>query len=197
ATALMCFGLAELVSRGFDSFPNLIRKGDFDRILLRPRSTFLQAMTIRFHLHRLSRVVGGGILLTVCLSLEGIRLSPLDALMLLQAVVAGWLTYTGVFIFICAVSFFTIQPLDWMYVFTNGSYQVAKVPYPYLPAWLKRMFTVAVPMFLFCYYPLAAICGWGEPYWMGFLALPAGAAFFLLSKLSWNIGVRHYGSTGS
>ena len=197
ALALLCFGLSELFSRGFDYFPGLIRKGEFDRILLRPRSTFLQAMTLRFQLHRLARVIGGGTLLGICLSLEGVRLSPADVLMLLQAIAAGFLTYTGVFLFICTVSFFTIQPLDWMYVFTNGSYQVTKVPYPYLPAWLRRMFTLIMPMFLFCYYPLAAICGWGEPYWMGFLALPAGAAFFLASKLFWNLGVRHYGSTGS
>lgn len=41
------------------------------------------------------------------------------------------------------------------------------------------------------------MCGWGEPYFTGFLALPAGAAFLGLSSLVWKIGVKHYTSTGS
>ena len=41
------------------------------------------------------------------------------------------------------------------------------------------------------------ICGWGEPYALGFAALPAGAAFFALCYAFWRFGVRHYKSTGS
>lgn len=36
------FALAEAWPRGFDTFHNLVRTGDFDRIFLRPRSAFLQ-----------------------------------------------------------------------------------------------------------------------------------------------------------
>src|SRR6476620_10423956 len=36
------FAIADALSRGFDWFGNLVRSGDFDRVLLRPRSTILQ-----------------------------------------------------------------------------------------------------------------------------------------------------------
>lgn len=197
ALALHCFGLAELFARGLDIFPGAVRKGDFDRLLLRPRALLLQAATLRFHLHRLARVVGGLILMIACMVVEGVRLSLLDCLIVLQAILGGTLIYTSVFLIVATVSFFTISTLDWMYVFTNGSYQVAKVPFRYLPAWLQRMFTLIMPMFLFSYFPLASICGWGEPYWMGFLALPSAIVFFLVALVFWRIGVRHYASTGS
>ncbi|MGF7142480.1 ABC-type uncharacterized transport system permease subunit [Anaerotaenia torta] len=54
-----------------------------------------------------------------------------------------------------------------------------------------------MPMLLISYYPASVICGWGEPLPLGFLSLPSGAAFLLLSLTVWRIGVRHYTSTGS
>lgn len=195
--ALCCFGLAELFGRGLDYFPSLVRDGSFDRILLRPRSTLLQAVTLRFHLHRLMRVLGGGALTIYCLRGLRVAVGPTEALMLLLAVLAGALTYVSVFLIASGIAFFTIQPLDWIYIFTNGSYQVAKVPPTYLPSWLRGLFIFAVPMFPFCHFPLSAVCGWGAPYWQGFAALPAAALFFAVSWLLWRHGVRHYAGTGS
>ena len=36
------FGIAEIIGRGFDTFSDMIKSGDFDRFLVRPRSTTLQ-----------------------------------------------------------------------------------------------------------------------------------------------------------
>lgn len=195
--ALMCFGLSELVARGLDCFPPLIRSGEFDRMLLRPRSLFLQAMTVRFHLNRVTRVAGGGLIVFFTLRAQGVVLGPLDALVLLLAAVGGVLTYMGAFVISCSVAFFTVAPVDWINIFTNGSNQVAKLPPQFLPGWIRSLFLYIFPMFPFCYYPAAAVCGWGEPYALGFLALPAGALFFLVSLIFWRFGARHYQSTGS
>ena len=73
--ALFAFGLAELFARGLDFFPQLVRGGEFDRMLLRPRSLLLQSMATRFHLNRLARVVGGLALLIVSLRTQGVVLA--------------------------------------------------------------------------------------------------------------------------
>ena len=58
--AVTSFGLAEVFCRGFDYFPwRMIRSGDFDRLLLRPRSLFTQVAASYFHLHRIPRPVTG------------------------------------------------------------------------------------------------------------------------------------------
>jgi ABC-2 type transport system permease protein len=59
------------------------------------------------------------------------------------------------------------------------------------------MFTFFMPMLVISYYPASAVCGWGESYIKGLLALPAGAAFFAFSMFVWRFGVMHYKSTGS
>jgi ABC-2 type transport system permease protein len=197
ALAVASFGLAELFFRGFDSFPwRLLRTGDFDRMLLRPRSLFVQVAAAFFHVHRLARVGGALVAVFWALGRMGVTLNPMDYVILLLALTGGTLIYGGIFVITSGVEFFTIQGLDWIYIFSNGSYQVTRCPFDYLPKALKAFFTFAMPMFVISYYPAAAICGWGA-YWQGFLALPAGMLFLLVSLGVWRFGVRHYKSTGS
>jgi ABC-2 type transport system permease protein len=118
-------------------------------------------------------------------------------LVLLSSLLGGALMYSGVFVFSSGIAFFTVKALDWIYIFTNASYQVTRCPVEYMPKALYRVFTFFMPMLVVSYYPASAACGWGESIWKGCLALPAGAAFLGASLLVWRVGVRHYKSTGS
>ncbi len=42
--AMVAFGLSEMVAAGFDLFPQAIRQGEFDRVLLRPVGIFVQVL---------------------------------------------------------------------------------------------------------------------------------------------------------
>lgn len=197
AIAVCAFGLAELFGRGFDVFPWHVKSGDFDRILLRPRSTIVQVMTLRFHLSRLSRVIGMGVLIGLCIRAQGVALSARGALVLLMALLGGMLLYIGVFIIASAIAFYTVESLDLTYIFTNGSYQVAKLPPQYLPDWLRRLFTYILPMLAVCYYPAQEILTPGSTGILGLLPLPISCAFLAVSLVIWRRGVRHYAGTGS
>lgn len=198
AMAVTSFGLAETFCRGFDCFPwRMIRTGDFDRVLLRPCSMFVQVAGSYFHIHRLSRVLGGICAIIWCLWRQGVVISPFDALTLILALAGGFLAYTGVFIMTSGIAFFTIKGLDWIYIFTNASYQVTRCPIDYMPKVLRYLFTFFMPMLVVSYYPASAVCGWGESYFKGLLALPAGLLFLLFSAFVWRFGVKHYKSTGS
>ncbi len=196
SVSLSAFGLAELFGRGFDSFPPLIRSGEFDRVLLRPRSLFLQSITMRFHLTRLVRTSGGLLLLTYVLRGLNVPMTAQNLLILLGALLGGMMVYIGLFILNAAASFFMTDTGSFINIFTNGSYQVAKVPPEYLPNWLRGMFQFVMPMLLFSYYPASALCGWGEPLWTAWLSLPIGAAFMGAAYLMFKVGVRHYRSAG-
>lgn len=198
AMAVTSFGLAETFCRGFDYFPwRMIRSGDFDRILLRPRALFVQIAGAYFHIHRLSRVVCGIGAIVWCLWKLGMQPTVPHMLTIILALAGGFLAYTGVFLLTSGIAFFTIQGLDWIYIFTNASYQVTRCPIDYMPRVLKNLFTFFMPMLVISYYPASAVCGWGESDLKGYLALPAGAAFLLLALCVWRFGVRHYKSTGS
>jgi ABC-2 type transport system permease protein len=196
--AVTAFGLAETFCRGFDYFPwKMIRSGDFDRLLLRPRSLFTQVAGSYFHLHRLPRPLTGIAAAVWLLIRLDAPLTAVNISVLLLALTGGVLTYIGVFIMTSGIAFFTVKGLDWIYIFTNASYQVARCPIEHMPKALWGVFTFLMPMMVVSYYPAAYVCGWGEPAFTGFLALPAGAAFLGASLLLWQVGVRHYKSTGS
>lgn len=198
ALAVTSFGLAETLCRGFDYFPwRMIRSGDFDRVLLRPASLYVQVAGSYFHIHRLSRVISG--LGAVCWCLWRLKtpMTLLSTSVLFFGILGGFLTYVGVFIMTSGLAFFTIQGLDWIYIFTNAGYQITRIPMDYMPRVLKNTFTFFMPILVISYYPASAACGWGDGYLKGFCALPAGFAFFIFSTFLWNVGVRHYKSTGS
>ena len=196
--AVTSFGLAEVFCRGFDSFPwRMLRSGDFDRLLLRPRSLFTQVSASNFQMHRIPRPLTGMAAIIWLLIRLQVPSTPVNILVLALALFGGLLTYSGVFIMTSGIAFFTVKGLDWIFIFTNASYQVTKCPVEYMPKILWGVFTFFMPMLVISYYPAAFICGWNESAFAGFLALPAGFAFLGFSLLLWKVGVRRYKSAGS
>lgn len=198
AMAIASFGLAESFCRGFDYFPwHMVRTGNFDRLLLRPRSLFLQTAVSFFHIHRLARVVSGLAAMGWCLWRMRVVMTPFRLLLLVMALMGGFLLYAGVFVLTSGIAFFTVKALDWIYIFTNAGYQVTRCPIEYMPQILRATFTFVIPILVISYYPASVICGWGEPLWKGLLALPAGLLFLLAGVVMWRVGIYHYKSTGN
>lgn len=198
ALAVSAFGLAECFFRGFDYFPwQMIRTGNFDRLLLRPRSLFTQVAASIFHLHRIVRPITGVCAAVWALRKMNIPFSGGNIAILISALAGGCIMYCGVFVLTSGLAFFTIKGLDWIYILTNASYQITRCPEPYMPKFLKNMFSFLLPVLFISFYPSSAICGWGYPTWAGYIALPAGLLFLGVSLIVWKTGVSHYKSTGS
>ncbi|MEH2167672.1 MAG: ABC-2 family transporter protein [Nostoc sp.] len=62
------FACADALGKGFDSFTTIIKSGDFDRLLLRPRTTALQLLGKEFTLKRIGRFSQGIVVLGWSLS---------------------------------------------------------------------------------------------------------------------------------
>ena len=72
----VAFALAEAVARGFDLFPGMVRTGEFDRVLLRPRSTVLQLAGRELQLMRIGRFSQGLIVLLWAASALDVAWTP-------------------------------------------------------------------------------------------------------------------------
>ncbi len=88
------FALAESFGRGFDSFSTVVKSGDFDRLLLRPRSTALQVAAREFQFLRIGRLALGLALLVWATS--ALRVSWSAAKLALLA--GGACVFYGLFI---------------------------------------------------------------------------------------------------
>ncbi len=197
-TVNVAFAFADAFSRSFDNFPNLIKQGEFDRVLLRPRGTALQVAGQELTLMRAGRLIQGLMVLLWAAGNLGLAWTPAKVTLLLGAVAGGACLFTGLFILQATMAFWTVETLEIMNTVTYGGTETAQFPMSIYRPWFRRFFTVVVPLACVNYLPMQAILGRADgPRLLGWLAPLAGPAFLLVALRAWRFGVRHYHSTGS
>jgi len=195
------FALAEGIGRGFDTFSNLVKNGDFDRLLVRPRSTLLQVAGQELLLTRLGRLVEGAAVLVWAAVRLRVGWSAPHVALLIGAIVGGACLFYGLLVLQATLSFWTIETLELFNILTYGGIETARFPLTVYRPWLRRFFTLVVPLACFNYLPLGQLLGpphsaGVSPVWQ-WTAPFAGILFLLICLQIWKIGVRHYCSTGS
>lgn len=193
---LMEFSLAEIWARGFDTFPSMIRQGSFDRVLLRPRSEVLQVLGSKFELVRLGRVFQAIVMFGYGMFHAKVRWTAAKFLTVCFMLVGGTGLFTALFLIYAALSFFTLEGLEFMNVFTDGAKEYGKYPFGVYGRKLLLLTTFAVPYALVQYYPPLYLLDRRENIFYVFL--PLLALWFLLPAYGlWRVGVRKYQSSGS
>ncbi|MFP4662723.1 MAG: ABC transporter permease, partial [Halanaerobiales bacterium] len=193
------FALAEAWPRGFDTFHNLVRTGDFDRVLLRPRSAFLQIIGQEFQLMRIGRLLQGVIILFWATRTLEITWTFFKLLLLFSAISGGMFIFSGLFILQATMSFWSIQSLEIMNMLTYGGVETLQYPLSIYKTWFRNFFTYVIPLAFINYIPALNIMGKGNGTMniLSWLSAPFGLLFFLLCIQFWHFGIRHYRSTGS
>jgi ABC-2 type transport system permease protein len=196
------FAFADATTRGFDMFgETMIRTGDFDRILLRPRSAALQIAGQELTLRRVGRLCQCiPVLLWASWSL-GVVWSPAKVALVLATILGGACLFNGLFVLRGTLAFWTVESLEIMNTVTYGGVEASEYPLVIYPAWFRRFFTFVVPLACISYFPALGILdrasSSGIPFFLPWVAPLAGLAFLCLSLQVWKLGVRHYQSTGS
>lgn len=193
----VAFAIAEGAARGFDSFAQTIRSGDLDRLLLRPRSIPLQVAAQELHLMRLGRLVQG--VLILCWSLHALDLawSLERGALLVAAILGGACTFSGLFVLQATLAFWTVETLEVMNTVTYGGTETAQFPFSIYRPWFRSFFTFVVPLACANYFPALEILGRAETRAVAWASPFVGVAFLSLTLRLFDLGVRHYRSTGS
>jgi ABC-2 type transport system permease protein len=203
--AALCFGvtytafaIAETFARGFDAFSSMIRQGEFDRIMLRPRNTIIQVLGARTDVTRIGRIIVGVVILSPIIPGAGISWSVSKSVTLALMILGGAAAFTGVFILGATVCFFTLEGLEVINIFTDGGRELASYPLPVYGKWITRFFTFVIPYGCMNYLPLLYLTGRAEHWPYIYMLMPLlGFVFILPCSLVWRFGVRHYSSSGS
>ena len=197
------FGLMDMIFAGFDpaNFGRRVRRGTFDQLLLRPVNITLQVLGDDFILRRLGRIAQGAVIFIIALNTLDIHWT-LGKILYLPFVVFGIVTFFGgLFIIGSTITFWTIESIEVMNIFTYGSSELISYPMHIYPDWLRSAFTFILPAALLNYYPalyfLDKTDPLGMPIFMRFLSPLAGLAVLLVALLFWRFGIRHYQSTGT
>jgi ABC-2 type transport system permease protein len=172
------FACACMLGRGFDLFSGAIKNGDFDRLLLRSRTTVLQILGTEFELRRIGRFSQGLVILIWSLTTLYIPLT-LSVLWLLGASwVGGIALFLGIAILQATLTFWTIESLEIMNILTHGGVETAQYPLSIYSQWFQRFFTFLIPIACVSYFPLLAVLDkaivFSVPLWFCYVSPLAG-----------------------
>ena len=198
-TISVAFAFADALTRGFDIFgEQFVKTGDFDRLLVRPRSTVLQLLGYEIRATRVGRLAQGVLVLGI-----GVHLSAVDWTLgawmtILFAVFGGVALFSGILVLQGTLAFWTVESLEIVNALTYGGVEAAQYPMDIYARWFRNFVTFVVPLASVSYFPVSAVLGRGDGGAIWWRLTPAfGFGFFAVSLLVWQFGVRHYTSTGS
>ena len=196
AVMLMGFSLAEMFARGFDLFPQMLGNGEFDRVLVRPRGPIFQVLAMKVNFTRLARALTSGVVLFYAIPNSGVNWTWDKILTLCLMIFCGMLLFFGLFLIYAAISFLTVEGLEFMNIFTDGGREFGRYPFAIYGEGILKFLTFVIPLALVQYYPLLYLLDMEQnPLYMltpliSLLFLPICYALFRL-------GLRRFKSTGS
>ena len=197
----LSFALADAFARGFDTFAVMVKSGDFDRLLVRPRSTALQVAGQELTLRRSGRMAQGVLVLGWGIAAVDVTWSPAEGGLLVLALAGGVCLFTGLVILQATSAFWTTESLEVWNAFTYGGVYMSQYPVSIYRPWFRKFFTYVIPLACVSYYPVVAILDRPEsnavPLSLQWLVPLSGVLFLAAALALWRVGVRHYRSTGS
>lgn len=202
AVISVAFAVADGLTRGFDVFgEQFVKTGDFDRVLVRPRSTVLQLLGHEFRATRVGRLAQGIVAWAVAVHLTSIAWTGQVWALLGFAVAGGAALFCGILVLQATLAFWTVESLEIANTLTYGGVEAAQYPLDIYARWFRNFLVFVVPLGCVSYFPVAAVLGKSERTGVASELLPlapaSGFIFLGLALWIWRFGVRHYTSTGS
>lgn len=197
----IAWAICDAIGHGFDTFGTLVKAGDFDRLLLRPRGAVLQLLGQELTLRRVGRLAQGVVVLGYAFVSLDLDWTLPRALLLVAAIASAVCVFLGLLILQATTAFWTTESLEVWNAFTFGGVAMSQYPLSIYRWWLRGVFLYVIPLGCASYLPGLAILGRADPLGssveLQWLAPLAGPGFLCLALAAWRLGVRRYRSTGS
>jgi ABC-2 type transport system permease protein len=200
AMSSISFAFTDLLVGHFDQFPQKIRDGNFDILLIRPRGTLFQVIASDFQMRRLGKAMQGVVVLTYVIGTLNISWDPGRIAMLAVMIPTAIVIFGSIWTIGSCLSFWTTDGGEFTNAFTYGGNFLAQYPIDIYSSWLRRFLAYIVPLAFVCYFPALYVLDKPDP-----LGLPRLLEFSSplvalicagVAGLSWRFAVRHYRSAG-
>ena len=195
------FYLTEFLGRGVTgNFPSLVRTGQLDTLLLRPRGILTQVLCSAIDPRRIMCIAVGCAALVLGSVRSPIHWTALKALAIGEAIVMSVLLTLGLFLIEAVFCIFSVKSVELVNALTYGGRSACQYPVDIYPRPLRLLFMIVAPFALTLQVPGAYILDmplYGWPAWTAFVCPLSGLAVFLIMALVFRAGMLHYRSTGS
>lgn len=200
AFSSISFALTDLAIGHLDQFPQKVRDGNFDILLVRPRSTLFQVIGSDFQVRRLGKAAQGAAVLVYALTALNLHWTVGRAALVVVMVPSAIVIFASVWVVGSCLAFWTTDGGEFTNAFTYGGNFLAQYPVDILSSWLRRFLAYIVPLAFVCYFPALYLLDKPDPLGLPrvlqfaspFVALVSAA----VAGLVWRFAVRHYRSAG-
>lgn len=194
------FYLTECFGRGVTNFSPLVRSGELDTFLLRPRGVLTQVLCAEVDPRRLGAIAIGVWALALSQTLSPIRWTALKILAFAEAVGFGFVMILGLFLIEAALCIRAVKSVEVVNALTYGGRSACQYPIDAYPRAIRAVFMLIAPFGMVIHAPAAYILDkplFGWPEWTAFVCPLMGGASFAAMYLLFHLAMRHYRSTGS
>ena len=200
ALSSITFAVTDLLIGHLDQFPQKIRDGSFDVVLVRPRGTLFQIVASDFATRRAAKALQGGIVLVYALGGVTIHWNVWRVLVLLASLPSAVVIFASVWVMGACIAFWTTDGGEFSNAFTYGGTSMAQYPFDVYARWLRRFLGYFVPLAFVCYFPVLYVLGkrdpLGLPRVLDFASPAVALAAACVAGSVWRFAVRHYRSAG-
>ncbi len=195
--SLLPAGMFNIISLNmYDFGNNYIIEGKFDRVMLRPISTLFQVLFEQFRLESVQEIATGLFCIWWASGLLHVHWTAGKLSLLIFWGSCAGVIYVSVFLLLTTISFWFedrvgVHPPVWnMINFGRYPLTIYSGAVQFFLCWI-------VPFGLASFYPSVRLLGHSvTPEYLPFVPLVA-VGFLALAVFMWNLGTRHYSSTGS
>ena len=195
------FYITEIFGRGITgAFPSMVRNGQLDTILLRPRGVLTQVLCSAADPRRITCIAVGVVSLVIGSNLSKIAWTLPKALLMAESIFFCFWLLLGLFMVEAILSIHSVKSIELANALTYGGRSACEYPSDIYPRPLRVLFTVIAPFALVLHVPASAILDkplFGWPMWTAFVAPLAGPVLFGIMYLLFRKAMRYYRSTGS
>ena len=195
------FYLTEIFGRGITgNFPYLVRTGQLDTILLRPRGVLTQVLCSAADPRRITCIAVGTVSLVIGSNLSQIAWTAFKALLLAESVFFSFWLILGLFLIEAILCIHSVKSIELANALTYGGRSACEYPSDIYPRPLRILFTVIAPFALVMHVPASAILDkplFGWPAWTAFVTPASGLVLFGVMYLLFRKAMKFYRSTGS
>lgn len=194
------FSLAELAVGHLDLLPQLIRDGNFDLVLVRPRGSLFQVIASDFRLRQLGRLLQSITVLVYAVVAVDVEWTGDRVATIVVGVLGGAAIFCAVWVAGITIVFWAVEGRESVNSFTDGGNFLSQYPIDVYASWLQRFVTFVVPMAFVAYFPATYVLGkpdpLGAPNWVPFASPAVALLAALVAAYVWRHAVRHYRSAG-
>jgi ABC-2 type transport system permease protein len=196
AVVMMSFSIGEMLGGGLAAFPRMLGNGEFDRALVRPRNIILQVLMPNMDFARIGILIQAVIVLCYAIPISGITWTWDKILTFCLMILCGSALFFGLFLIYASCSFFTVEGLEFLNIFTYGGRQFGRYPFSVYGNGVLKFLTFVIPLALVQYYPLLYLLDREQN--ALFIFLPVIAMLFLIPSYAFfRFGLSRYKSIGS